>query len=566
MNAVSTIENRRHAESGNGNALNTLAPDTLVLDTLAITTHPCGEKADQNLAPLVLLHGWASNSQVWQPLIALLSPHVDVITVDLPGFGQSTLDDSIPSEHPYYNLDALLLALEKALPRHCNLLGWSLGGMLATAFAGRYPQRVNTLITIASNASFVHRPGWRAAMPVAVFNEFCGFFSQQPLQCLKRFHGLQCSGDQNERALLKQLRAEFGEPGGDAWLQALGLLGEMDNRNCLKQLRIPGLHLFGDGDALVPAGAAKVISGLNSCQQTLTLPDTGHIPHLSCPDLLAKQVTDFLVSSSEHNRYRRDKARVAESFGRAAASYDSLARLQKQVGQQLMEALPVIEETTSPKTSPVILDLGCGTGYFTDMLAEKYPHATVIGLDIAEGMLSFASDNRKQSRWLCGDADALPLAFGSVDLVFSSLALQWLEQLPELAAELARVLVDDGVLAYSTLVQGTLDELRSAWAQVDNYVHVNQFYPESDWQSAFAEHFSCIEFEMEDVCLHYTDLKHLTRELKGIGAHNINSGQKGSATTRADIRQLVQSYEEFRSSAGLPATWRVAYSQTIKRG
>ena len=95
MNAVSVIENRRHAESGNGNALNTLAPDTLVLNTLEIRTHPCSEKADQNLAPLVLLHGWASNSQVWQPLIPLLSPHVDVITVDLPGFGQSTLDDSI---------------------------------------------------------------------------------------------------------------------------------------------------------------------------------------------------------------------------------------------------------------------------------------------------------------------------------------------------------------------------------------------------------------------------------------------------------------------------------------
>ena len=518
---------------------------------LATVEHPCiGELLQPE--PLVLLHGWGSDSRIWQQLLPLLVNKLNVITVDLPGFGESepVADNSL--EH-------WLKLLEQALPERCSLLGWSLGGMLATAFTACYPQRINSLITLASNACFTRRKGWSTAMPEPVYNEFCDFFQQQPAQCLKRFHGLQAMGvsadESAGKQLLKTLRSEFNQPGDIQWQQALTLLGKIDNRENLQGISVPGLHIFGDSDALVPASAAATIRVLNNSQQIEVLANTGHVAQLSCPQKLADSVLNFL----NHCRYHLDKQRVAESFSRAAASYDKVARLQRQVGRKLLDALPDI----SPRR---ILDLGCGTGYFTEFLAQKYPDAEIIGLDLAPGMVDYARSHRRSSaqqktQWLCGDAECLPLADSSIDLIFSSLAFQWCEQLPQLAAEVNRVLSDQGVLAFTSLAEGTLNELKTAWATVDNYVHVNQFHPSELWKTSFAERgLAFTDFSTVTTVLDYSDLRQLTHELKGIGAHNVNNGQNRGMTGRQQMRMLLEAYERFRMENGaLPATWQVIY-------
>ncbi|MFC6669643.1 methyltransferase domain-containing protein [Marinobacterium aestuariivivens] len=130
-----------------------------------------------------------------------------------------------------------------------------------------------------------------------------------------------------------------------------------------------------------------------------------------------------------------DKHRIAESFSRAAVSYDDAAELQRQVGHRLLELIPPSEPGT-------LLDLGSGTGYFTPLLRSRFPGSTLISLDLAHGMLEYARRHRpgEGTAWVCGDAEQLPLASGSLDLVFSSLAIQWCEQPDRLFAEIARVL------------------------------------------------------------------------------------------------------------------------------
>ena len=525
------------------------APQQHIDTSLLTAEHPCtGELLQPE--PLVLLHGWGSDSRIWQQLLPLLSVHLNVISIDLPGFGRNTTIEMT-------TLNELLEQRASVMPERCSVLGWSLGGMLATAFTAHYPGRINGLITLASNASFVQQKGWKTAMPQSVFEEFCQFFQQQPEPCLKRFHGLQCKGDQHEKTLLKTLRGHFNNPGGESWQRALQLLGEIDNRHNLRQITVPGLHILGEQDALVPDSAAQAINRLNSHQQTLVLENTGHLAQLSCPQRLADAVVGFLA----RNRYHLDKQRVAESFSRAAKSYDSAARLQRQVGQQLIDQLPA---NMSPR---VVVDLGCGTGYFTSQLAERYPDAVIIGLDLAPGMLNYARSHRTQkAEWLCADAELLPLADGSADLIFSSLALQWCEQLPLLAKEINRVLNAGGLLTYTSLVEGTLAELKAAWSAVDHYVHVNRFYPAQAWRSVFSEQgFDIERFLMDDSVLEYADLKQLTQELKGLGAHNINSGQNPGLTGRKQIQALKEGYEKFRSTEGwLPATWRVIRCQARK--
>jgi malonyl-CoA O-methyltransferase len=330
------------------------------------------------------------------------------------------------------------------------------------------------------------------------------------------------------------------------------LLAEIDNREAIQFLKVRGLHFYGDEDQLVPVEVATSVNALNPSQQVNILEQTAHLPQLSCPEQLASQMLEFL----KKGRYHLDKQRVADSFSRAAKSYDSVARLQRQVGTKLLGLI-------SPQLQlSQVVDLGCGTGYFTTQLADKYASAEVTGVDFAQGMLMFArSEHPLAATWLCGDAEVLPLANNSVELIFSNLALQWCEQLPQLAQEIARVLKPGGQLAFSSLGDTTLCELKQSWAEVDDYVHVNHFSEAGDWQSAFSDSGLNFQHFGIDYCeLNYCDLRHLMNELKGLGAHNVNAGQKRSLTGREQIRTLIQAYEKFRNPKGqLPATWEVIY-------
>ena len=125
-------------------------------ENLALTHYPCtGVRLYGQ--PLVLVHGWGMDSQIWAELPQQLSQFADVITLDLPGFAQSpTLE--------YYSEADLHQWMAELLPERCYLIGLSLGGMLCGGFAARYPQSVAGLITLSSNIHFVATEANSAAL------------------------------------------------------------------------------------------------------------------------------------------------------------------------------------------------------------------------------------------------------------------------------------------------------------------------------------------------------------------------------------------------------------------
>lgn len=249
-----------------------------------------------------------------------------------------------------------------------------------------------------------------------------------------------------------------------------------------------------------------------------------------------------------------DKRRVADSFSRAAHSYDSVAALQRAVGIELLARLPL---QLAPQRW---LDLGCGTGHFSRVLAVRYPDAEGVALDLAEGMLRHARPLGGAQRFVAGDAESLPLRDGCCDLLFSSLAVQWCGDFSAVLAEACRVLRPGGVLAFSSLCVGTLQELRDSWQVVDGFVHVNRFRRFADYQQLCADSgLQVLGLERRAQRLHFPDLRVLTHELKALGAHNLNPGRPGGLTGRARIRALIDAYEVFRQPEGLPATYQVVY-------
>jgi malonyl-CoA O-methyltransferase len=255
--------------------------------------------------------------------------------------------------------------------------------------------------------------------------------------------------------------------------------------------------------------------------------------------------------------YALDTRRVRRSFDRAAETFDDAAVLQTEVRDNLLARLDWM--ALAPR---VVVDAGAGTGHASRALIRRYPKARVIALDFSPRMLHAAG--RRQS-WLrrfarvCADAERLPLADGSVDLILSNLMLQWCN--PDLVfAEFRRVLAPHGLLTFTTLGPDTLRELRSAWAEVDSRTHVHQFIDMHDLGDALVRcGFASPVLDVERYTLAYADVRRVAADLKATGARNATMGRPRGLTGRRQFAALQAAYEVHRQDGRLPATYEVVF-------
>ena len=252
-----------------------------------------------------------------------------------------------------------------------------------------------------------------------------------------------------------------------------------------------------------------------------------------------------------------DKQDLAERFSKAASDYDSLARVQQLVGAELLALLPARRFDRG-------LDLGCGTGFFLPGLATRCD--TLLGLDLAPGMLSVARKKVQAAQMICGDAEQLPLRSASMDLIYSSLALQWCASLPQALAEIHRVLRPGGIFAFTTLGAQSLHELRAAWREVDHLEHVNPFIPLDTLQYLCLERgFSSIDWLNRSHTLHYSSLHELLMSLKGVGANQVTGARASGLGGRKRLRTLEQAYEKMQGPTGLlPMSYEVCYGVLMR--
>lgn len=256
--------------------------------------------------------------------------------------------------------------------------------------------------------------------------------------------------------------------------------------------------------------------------------------------------------------FRLEKAEVRAAFDRASPTYEAVAVLQSRVAGELLSRLEPFD--FSPRT---ILDVGAGTGRITAELKRRYRRSRVIALDIAPGMLREAGRHQRIFRRferLCADALRLPLQSASIDIVFSNLMLQWCDPIDEALGEVRRVLKPQGFFAFSTFGPDTLKELRSAWAEVDSYNHVNRFLDMHDIGDALVR--AGLQepvLDVDRIQLTYGDGMSLMRDLKALGARNATAGRPRSLIGRTRLQRVLAAYEGFRKDGRLPATYEVVY-------
>lgn len=258
-----------------------------------------------------------------------------------------------------------------------------------------------------------------------------------------------------------------------------------------------------------------------------------------------------------------DKRLLRRSFERAAASYDAAAVLQQEVCRRMLSRLDYIKHEPQ-----AILDAGSGTGNVVADLRARYPQATLYALDIALAMVRRARERAPWWQRLCGrgvlpvcaDIEQLPLRGAAIDMAWSNLALQWVNDPQRAFTEFRRVLVPGGLLMFSTFGPDTLKELRAAYQGADRYTHVNRFIDMHDLGDMLVHGgFADPVMDMEYISLTYADVQALMRDLQAIGARNVTAGRRPGMTARAILAAVERNYEALRRDGRLPATFEVIY-------
>ncbi|MEH2920265.1 malonyl-ACP O-methyltransferase BioC [Samsonia erythrinae] len=241
-----------------------------------------------------------------------------------------------------------------------------------------------------------------------------------------------------------------------------------------------------------------------------------------------------------------NKQAIAQAFGRAAGGYDRFAELQRTSGERLLALMPSHCGTR-------VLDAGCGTGHFSRHWRQQ--GKTVIALDLSGEMLRYARQQQVADHYQEGDIENLPLADGSVDITYSNLAVQWCDSLPRALAELYRVTRPGGVIAFTTLAEGSLSELAQAWRRLDGTQRTNRFLPLTAIEVACQPYQHQLVHEPE-VCV-FPEVLTLLKSLKGIGATWLHQGRSRGLLSRARLAALSAHYP--REQGGYPLSYQLVY-------
>ncbi len=261
-----------------------------------------------------------------------------------------------------------------------------------------------------------------------------------------------------------------------------------------------------------------------------------------------------------------DTRQIRRRFGRAAASYDAVADVQRLAERRLLESLDYLDDPALERQPPQrVLDLGCGTGSASRIMQKRWPKAEILSMDLALPMLEQGCAQSK--RWnpfaraplpVCADARRIPLAEGTVDVLFSNLCLQWVDALDQVLNSFRRVLKPQGLLLFSTFGPETLWELREAFSQADDAPHVSAFVDVAGVGDALIDAgFFQPVVERDEEVRDYADLPALMRELRQLGATNALNGRRATLTGRGRFEAAAAAYETHRDEAGLPATFEI---------
>jgi len=260
---------------------------------MSLYTQTTGQGPD-----LVFLHGWGMNGDVWESVTPALAKNNRVTAVDLPGHGRSVEDLE------GYNLKYLAEQVLEVTPPGATLVGWSMGGLIATQLVLDNPAAIKKLVLVASSPKFVRDDSWPDGMEAELLDNFAGDLREDYRNTVKRFIAIQAMGSDNPREEQRVLRDRVfrhGDPQIAALEGGLKILHETDLRSRLAEIKIPMLLLTGEHDSLFRRQAAERTQSLSSNSKLVVIKGAGHAPFLSHDKAFIKELELFLMEVTDSN-------------------------------------------------------------------------------------------------------------------------------------------------------------------------------------------------------------------------------------------------------------------------
>ncbi len=404
---------------------------------------------------------------------------------------------------------------EKAIDR-VELKGWSMGGYLALDFARTYPDRVATLDLI----------GTRSQWPDAEINAIIDELQADPAAFLHTFFRKCFLGRKSVyRNFTKNLQNDYlRHPDLELLLKGLAYLRTAQVNPA------PGVTtriVHGRNDIIAPLAQRADIPEA----EVVIVEQGGHLPLLS--------------PTAFQNKTKDRKDLICRRFSRAAATYDEHALLQKELAEKLDTTL---SQTTDSSRLQRILEIGCGTGFYTGLLAARFPQARIVALDFSDEMIRAAEAKlagRPGLQLVCADGeDFLSENMGGegFDLITSNATLQWFADLRRSIGNIAELLRPGGQLLATIFGAQTLQELSQGLTAVcgrDIGLAAHDFPGHQKLQKLLTRFFPQITIERTIIRRDYPSSLDLLMQIKKTGTGGWRPG-KGIVFTRARLRNLDQ--------------------------
>jgi len=240
--------------------------------------------------PLLMIHGWGVNSEIWISLVDELKFFASVYVVDLPGMGASA------SISPY-TLDNIVKEIKANFPiKKCNILGWSLGGQVAMNLAIRMPDFVEKLILMSTTPCFVEKKDWPYGVNKQFFLKFEMEAKQNLNNTLMKFYLIQTRDIDDSKNVMRFLKNTFIEirDNKSGMQSALNVLKETDLRNEVKKIDKPTLIITGDKDRLTSLKASIWLYEKIKGAKLKEIKGANHMPFISHRETMTESVKKFL--------------------------------------------------------------------------------------------------------------------------------------------------------------------------------------------------------------------------------------------------------------------------------
>ena len=215
----------------------------------------------------------------------------------------------------------------------------------------------------------------------------------------------------------------------------------------------------------------------------------------------------------------------------------------------------------------IILNIGSATGSGSNILSRNYKDSQVYNIDLSFGMLkkSHLKEN-KRIKHIQAEASALPFNDNSIDLIFSNLCMPWLNDLPFFFKEIKRVMKKNSLFIFSTLGPDSLLALKKAWAEVDNFSHINNYID----MHIIGDQLLNVGLldpvlDSERMIIKYNDISSLERDLTHTGARNALTARENSLTGRKKYEKFSKKLFPCNSSEKLNIEMEIIYGHAWGR-